>query len=239
MELMILSFFISGCVGVPFGLYICMTLYKKVRNEECREKGLVLQHLIKTYAIIQCITWPLLLFLFGVATFIATNIPILKIIIVTFTRFVFILYRTYTGFNSLVVATCKYFFIVIEPMADTYDIKRARRILVSLSFVVPIVYSILNEAINIRASFWDKMFGITCNDSFINNMNTTADAKHYACDIKTNITMQSPLYTIVNFYGSSNLISVLNVICVIIFIVIRSNVIEGLIYVHIFIRDRR
>ena len=235
---MILSFFVSGCIGVPFGLYICMTLYNKVRNEECREKGLVLQHIIKTYAIIQCITWPLLLFLFGVATFITTNIPILNIIIVTFTRFVFSLYRTYAGFNSLVVATCKYFFIVIEPMADTYDIKRARRILVSLSFVVPIVYSILNEATNIRASFWDKMFGITCNNSFFDSMNTTADA-NYACDIKTNITMQSPLYKIVNFYCSSQLISVMNAICVIIFIVIRSNVIEGLIYVHIFIHDRR
>ena len=237
MDLMILSFFVSGCIGVPFGLYICMTLYNKVRNEECREKGLVLQHIIKTYAIIQCITWPLLLFLFGVTTFTTTNIPIFKIIIVTFARFVFIFYRTYTGFNSLVVATCKYFFIVIEPMADTYDIKRARRILVSLSFVVPIVYSILNEATNIRASFWDKMFGIACNTSLINTMNTTAD--DYACDIKTNITMQSPLYTFVNFYGSSQLISVLNAICSIIFIVIRSNIIEGLIYVHIFIHDRR
>ena len=234
---MILSFFISGCIGVPLGLYICMTLYNKVRNEECREKGLVLKRIIKTYAIIQCITWPLLLFLFGVATFIKTNNSKFNVIIVILTRFIFILNRTYTGFNSLIVAICKYFFIVIEPMADTYDIKRARRILVSSSFVIPIVFSILHEATNIRTPFWDKLFGITCDDTINGTLHTTID--NYGCDTKTNTTMQSPLYTFLNLYGSSQLISGLNIVCVIIFIVIRSNLIEGFIYAHIFIHDRR
>ena len=234
---MILSFFLSGCVGIPLGIFICLTLYNKIKHEECREKGLVLQDIIKTYAIIQCITWPLLLCLFGIATLLMSDSSIFKVVIVIITRFVFIFIRSYTGFNSLIIATCKYFFIVIEPMADTHDIQRTKRALVLSSFLVPILFSILHEATFIRAVFWDQLFGIQYSNVGIANDSHFND--DHAWNNTTNMTIQSPIFTLINFYCSSRLINALYVVCLIMFIMMRSNLIEGFIYLHIFIHDRR
>ena len=234
---MILSFFISGCVGIPLGIFICLTLYNKIKHEECREKGQVLQHIIKTYAIIQCITWPLLLCLFGIATLLISNSSMYKLIVVIITRFLYIFIRSYTGFNSLIIAICKYFFVVLEPMADTHDIQRTKRALVLSSFLVPILFSILHEATIVRADFWDQLFGIlNCNvgitnDSYFND--------NYTWNNKTNMTLQSPLFTLFNIYCSPQWMNALNVICIIMFIMMRSNLVEGFIYLHIFIHDRR
>ena len=234
---MILSFFISGCVGIPLGIFICLTLYNKIKHEECREKGLVLQHIIKTYAIIQCIMWPLLLCLFGIATLLISNSSMYKLIVVIITRFLYIFIRSYTGFNSLIIAICKYFFVVIEPMADTHDIQRTKRALVLSSFLVPILFSILHEATIIRAVFWDQLFGI-----IYSNVEITSDSYfnvNYAWNNQTTATIQSPVFTLINFYFSPQLMNALNVACLIMFIMMRSNLVEGFIYLHIFIHDRR
>ena len=233
---MTLSFFISGCIVIPLGIYICVKLYNNVKNEECREKGSVVQRIMKTYSIIQCATWPLFLCLFGIAN-LFENDSIGKVIVVIITRFMFILTRTYTGFNSLVVAMCKYFFVVIEPMADTYDIKRARNILISTSFVVPIVFAILHDATVLRTKFWDVIFGLSCNHFESNVTNHTIN--QYSCEGNFNVTMQSPIYTFLNVYGPSQLVNGLDIMCLILFVMIRSNLIEGFIYTHIFIHDRR
>ena len=132
---------------------------------------------------------------------------------------------------------CKYFFIVIDPMADTYDIKRVRKVLISSSFVVPISFAVLHDATVLRTQFWDELFGLFCNHFESNVTNHTIN--HLSCEGKSNVTMQSPIYTFLNEYGSSQLVNGLNITCLILFVTIRSNLIEGFIYTHIFIHDRR
>ena len=55
-------FYILIClVVIPLGIGIGIKLYNKVKDEEHNEKGKVIQKIIKTYSIVQCVAWPLIL----------------------------------------------------------------------------------------------------------------------------------------------------------------------------------
>ena len=47
-------------IVLPLGLFVCKNLYDKMKNEEHRDKGKVIQTIIKNHCLIQMIAWPTL-----------------------------------------------------------------------------------------------------------------------------------------------------------------------------------
>ena len=51
-------FFLVCFVLVSLGIFVNRKLYTTIKNEEHREKGKVIQHMVKTFSLLQCFTWP-------------------------------------------------------------------------------------------------------------------------------------------------------------------------------------
>ena len=56
----ILAYSIFVLIVIPTGITVCKKLYDNVKNEEHLEKGKILQRITKTYAVAQCIAWPII-----------------------------------------------------------------------------------------------------------------------------------------------------------------------------------
>ena len=59
------------------GIIVGMKFYKNVSKEDHQENGKLIQRIIKTYAIVQCITWPSIM---AFALTIYVNSTVLKVI---------------------------------------------------------------------------------------------------------------------------------------------------------------
>ena len=61
----ILLFICGGLIVIPLIILVNKRLYTNIKNEERQEKGKVIQFIIKTYALVQCIGWPCLFIAYG------------------------------------------------------------------------------------------------------------------------------------------------------------------------------
>ena len=57
----IVTLTISGILFSIFGIIISKKLYKNVREEVHQERGKVIQRIMKTYSLVQCVGWPLMM----------------------------------------------------------------------------------------------------------------------------------------------------------------------------------
>jgi len=133
-------------IVIPLIIFVNKKLYWNIKNEEHLEKGKVIQYLIKTYALVQCIAWPCIVILWGLIRLIgiySQNSPFSGI--VSTLRFLSILLRDYLQFHSLVVATLRYIFIVYDSEATKFGIQRIRAFFISASFAVPFLATFLYE----------------------------------------------------------------------------------------------
>ena len=117
---------------------------------------------MQTYALVQCIGWP---FMTAIAWLLYMNKtgftfvqPILIRYVIIFMRLLFTAFRVYVGFNSLIVAMCRYSFIVHENHVFKIGIERMRYIFLSGSIVFPIFIAILNDATQPIELAWICMF---------------------------------------------------------------------------------
>ena len=97
------------------GVILNTKLYKNVKNETRQEKGKVIQRIMKTYAIVQTIAWPCIVWgnvLLGINRSVYSVFhPCLALSLQIFLRFFYKLVRLFVGFNSLIVALCQYLFV--------------------------------------------------------------------------------------------------------------------------------
>ena len=70
----IISYTLFCLFIVPLGLAICRKLYIDTKNEEHKEKGKVIQRIMKTYCLIQCGVWPVISAVFGLARFAKSSV---------------------------------------------------------------------------------------------------------------------------------------------------------------------
>ena len=121
-----------GIIGITIG----RKFYQNVQKEDHQERGKVIQRIMKTYAMVQCIMWPVIGIL--AFTFYINKIALNKIDhsllrpSISLLRFVFTLFRSYIGFNSLIIALCRYSFIVYENQVFKIGLKRIRNIYISM-----------------------------------------------------------------------------------------------------------
>ena len=225
---------------IPIGLIIGIKLYNNVKNEEHNEKGKVIQRIIKTYSIVQCVAWPFLLVLgLFCITATATNFdeshPTLLSASRSTLRFLIMLTLSYVGFNSLIIAICRYTFIVFD--ARSSSIKSMRNNFVTLSILVPLAVATLHEAT------FPKHASLVNGYSYVNKTpedNMAINITHYDNINSTEeIVPQSFLFTIVNNYFPNTVKTCLEILASLTKFVIFSNICEGLIYLHIYHYDKK
>ena len=149
---------IVGSLYTIAGIAIGKKFYDNVRKEEHQERGKVIQKIMKTYALVQCIGWPIVMIL---AWLLYINKFVLTILQHDITRqamislrFGYTMFRVYVGFNSLIIAICRYSFIIHEDQVFKFGVNRIRSILQICSVVIPIVLalSIFMERLLIASS---------------------------------------------------------------------------------------
>ena len=237
-------FILLDLFAIPFGLIIGKKLYQNIKQEELQQKGQVLQRIMKTYIVIQCIAWPLIMSLFTVLLILAKTtqlngkmsaLEVFLRALISSCRFFYVLILCYVGFNSLLVAICRYIFIVVVQHNDTFTIKKIRSWVIAASIVIPVMVATLHEATVPLNSRWmgvlEKMVTPDNSTSVINSS--------YPIQNTTLIVHQSSIFTIFDEYVPTTIIFGIRVACAAMKLVIFSNVFEGCIYLHIYICNRR
>ena len=230
-------------IAILFGLIIGKRLYQNIKEEERGEKGKVLQRIMKTYIIIQCIAWPLTLSLFVVVSIMARTtqftgknlaLEVFLRALISSKRFLYTLTLLYVGFNSLIVAICRYIFIVLVQHNDTFTIKKIRSWVIAASIFIPMMLAILHEATSPLNDRWlDTIRMETPANS------TSVIISKYPVTNATIIVHQSPVFTIFDEYVPPAIKFGISIMCTAMKLVIFSNILEGCIYLHIYIHNRR
>ena len=215
---------------IPVGIIINIKLYRNIKHEEHMEKGKVIQRIMKTFALIQCITWPTLM-IWDVLLYLNATIQVIPAswmsIIVFITRLISTLNSDYVSFNSLIIAACRYSFIVFETHAEKLGIKRLRTLFIASSIVVPTFRTVLDLSSNPTDSRFLSEFVYSDDETIQNSSCNTTYTNTYPPSMITD-------YLLVNDYLPSMLVSAINFTNLTLLILIYSNIIEGFIYFHTF-----
>ena len=235
----ILVYFIFVLTVIPTGITVCKKLYDNVKNEEHLEKGKILQRITKTYAVAQCIVWPVIaalaLMLMVNKRLLTFLSPIWANYIIILGRFLYTVFSTYLACNSLIVATIRYVFVVCDESAARFGINKLRKTFLFASFCVPIFIAVLNEAMMPIANNWIIILMPTTND--VLRKEEFGYLLHP--DNSTYFIKSSPLFWFTSNYLNSTFNDIWRVICQILVFLAFSNVIEGFIYMNIYCYYRR
>ncbi len=233
---------------IPLGLVICIKLYYNLKNEEHTEKGKIIQRILKTYCLVQCVAWPLISLVFGIVLFtkrsiFASNNSILMLTIVSILRFAVRLNLLYVGFNSWIFAICRYVFTMRVTHDEPSCIKELRRLFIVTSILAPVLFGILDEAF----IAYPRITPITAaSDVMIRPNQTNVESTFYDTDHTLQnhtyivyLIPQSPLFLFVEKHVSSSIKYAVKLGLVIAHSVFYSNIPEGILYTHIFIVNKR
>ena len=235
-----IPFFVCCCVLFPFVIAVNKKLYNNIKKEEHLEKGKLIQSIIKTYALVQCSAWPCVL---GASVlyrlFSGTVQPQMARYIISSIRFMYNLVRDYIGCHSLIIGICRYLFIVYENKAELLGIKRSRNFFISSSILFPLLSTISYQMTQPIDDFMIKWFPIKIT---VSNATTSVNGTDYSDIVGVplvNKAYESPLYLIFNENLPPSIISGMNIVDMILFIVIHANIIELFIYLHLFVFSKR
>ena len=234
-----IGLFISGTIYCITGIIINRKLYNNIKNEQHQEKGKVIQRIMETYALVQWFMHPALTI---VAWILYVNKNALNIIkpfvagyIIITTRFLYVWFRVYIGFNSLIIAVCRYCFIVNESLVSWIGIERTRYIFLTTSVAVPALLAFSNESLCPIEVAWICMFMPDHNETEqIKESNDIFCAKDVLMDVP-----DPPLFNILHDHLSPSMIFGLQICHKIALFFATSNLIEGILYTHTFLYIRR
>ena len=237
----VIFMYISLCLfTITIGIAINCKVYRNINEEELKDKGKVIQRIIKTYALVQCVSWPLVLVLIGVKSAVIrsaflVNHPSMTVTFIHISNFIVKLTLMYVGFNSLIIAVCRYTFMMIVTHNDASTIKKIRQLIVTISIMVPIIITVLNEAfvpmseykIHLMPHQVEILETKMSSNTFCILQNTTL------------IIRQSLIYDdIQDLMPQSFLRPLKDVVCIINFAAC-SNIFEAVFYTHIFWYNKR
>ena len=218
------------------GIFICKTFYNNQKQDDTKEKGKIIQRILKTYALVQCIGWPLLMswawiFYVNRARFNSFGIRFMQAGI-TSLRILRGLLRDYIGFNSFIIALCRYTFIVKDDIVIRTGITKIRQIFISCSVSFPILLALVNEATTPIEHTWFCLF-VSNQSTQTNHYN---DDSGTFCNQDTVIrAFESPINT---FFEENLPLSIrypIYIIHLIMIVIAHSNILEGMMYLHVYI----
>ena len=231
----ILLFISGGLILIPLIIFVNKRLYTNIKNEERQEKGKVIQFIIKTYALVQCIGWPCLFIAYGLIKLIQLfSIDYLSIkSFGSIYRFLYTLLRDYLQFHSLILATCRYMFIVLPSTSTKIGIDRLRKLLIFASMGIPILTTTLYElTCPIEKTYINWFYGQKLNRNIHNHT--------YDQWIKIDSSeLESAAFVMFNRFLPSSFTHAVSMIENVLFSIIYSNLIEGCIYIYIIIFLKR
>ena len=149
--IVIFSYIVLCLIIASIGILICYKVYHNINDEEFKQKGKIIQRILKNYCLVQCVSWPLTLVLFGVVSVVIRSSFIINHPSVTvgsihvaelIIKFTFL----YAGFNSFIIGLCRYVFIIIVTHDEASTINIIRKVIVAASIVVPTILTILDVA---------------------------------------------------------------------------------------------
>ena len=234
------AYFVFSTSMITLGISINNRLYKNVKNEEHLEKGKIIQRIMKTHSLVQCIAWPCLImmaFILKINKHLRLNIIPRSSAgyIIGVIRFLSTLNGCYGGFNSLIMAISRYVCVVHCNFVDNYGVKKVRKFLIGSSIGIPFLLALLTEALVPIEYIWEVLF-LPDND-------TTHQRQIYDKNL-TNESMTpqiplSPIYHVTNMYLPSEISYILQLVQAASMLLIHSNILEGIIYLHIYIEYKR
>ena len=195
---------------------------------------------MKTHSLVQCIAWPCLIMM---AFILKINKQLrLNIIprssagyIIGVIRFLSTLNGCYGGFNSLIMAISRYVCVVYCNFVDNYGVRKVRNFLIGSSIGIPFLLALLTEALVPIEYIWEVLF-LPDND-------TTHQRQTYDNNLPNeSMTPQiplSPIYHVTNMYLPSEISYILQLVQAASMLLIHSNILEGIIYLHIYIQYKR
>ena len=238
-------------VIVSLGLVICRKLYNNTRNEEHKEKGKVIQRIMKNYCVVQCGVWPVIGVMFGIVKFtwnsaFAYHHQTLMIAIVSCLRSLLRLNLGYVGFNSFTTATCRYVFMMYATHDEYTSVRKIRKFFITISFMVPMILWGFNEAFIAYPEMRHPIVGFQIqtdskltDQSNVTGVEGTLNSVIDTPEQPTFLIPQSPLFLVVEKYVATSIISGFKVALYVIHFIFYSNISEGVIYIHVFIANRR
>ena len=125
----ILLYIILCLFTFNIGIAIGFKGYRNIDEEEPKDNGKMIQRIIKTYAKVQCGCWSLALGLFGVKSVVIrsaviVNYPSMTEKFVHISNSIVKLTLMNVGFHSLIIALCRYIFLMIVTHNDATTIKK-------------------------------------------------------------------------------------------------------------------
>ena len=223
---------------IPIGITVSIKLYKNISKESHKEKGKVIQRIMKTYAFLQCFTWPCLMVWYGI---LHVNSE-MKFFpeswmrnIIFLTRFILILHTDYVSFNSLIIALCRYIFLIFERHAEAFGINKMRKYFITGSVAIPIIRAIFHQCTVPIEDNFIEVFTPSKNE-FFQNYSYTGVSENQGDSPKS---IESALYVFVNTYLPPLLIDIMKLTSTIMVVMFYTNIFEGIIYAHTFVYSRR
>ena len=228
-----------GLMWSVAGIFVCRKLYKNVKKEDHQERGKVIQRIMTTYAFVQCLAWPLMMIS---AWLLYVNKNALNLVdpfvtgyLIIALRFLYVWFRVYIGFNSLIYAICRYCFIVKDSFVSHIGVKRIRYIFLTSSIAIPAFLALSNEATLPVEITWICMFMPSHNESTVTGSSSDIFcAKDTMMDVS-----ESPLFNLLHDHLSPSMSFGLQICHKIVLIIATSNLLEGILYIHIFFFIRR
>ena len=237
----VILMYLSLCLFIiTIGIGIGCKVYRKVNEEEFKDKGKVIQRIIKTYALVQCVSWPLVLVLFGVKSAVIrsaflVNHPSKTATFIHISNFIVKLTLMYVGFNSLIIAICRYIFMMIVTHNDAGTIKKIRKIIVAASVTLPVILTMLNEAFVPMSEYKIHLM-----PHQVEEMETKMSTGPLCILQNTTLIIRQSLVSdaINEFVPQLFLQPLKDAVCIINFAVC-SNIFEAVFYTHIFWHNKR
>ena len=226
-------------IVMALGIFVCKRLYDKIKNEEHKEKGKVVQTIIKNYCLIQIIGWPGL-FLFSAT--IQINNDALHVVdssetidAIHILRALYHFYRMYLSFHSLIVAITRYTFLMYNIQTELYGITQLRKLFISCSIGVPLFHTFISICVQPFEVRWFTLLAVY-NDS-VSVPSEAHDLFFHRVTIAEEYNIG--LYNLISQLLPSQLIFALQVLDSTIFILISTNIIELFLYTHLFLHFNR
>ena len=217
---------------IPLAIVVNKKLYNNIKNEEHLEKGRVIQSIIKAYALVQCIACPCIVGAFILGKLAIDIIqPEVARHVVSSIAYIYFLYSDYVSLHSLVLALCRYTFVIFDSQAVAIGIAKLRAIFIGSSIGVPIISALISVIIHplddiVVQWFYDQGCPNDSRSDFSNQINL-------------NGTHESPGYLLYIEYCPESIQLVMKVLDILIVMMIYSNIPEGFMYTHLFLFSKR
>ena len=140
-----------------YGIIINKKLYTTIKKQITGERGKVFQKIMKSYALLQAVGWPLIwLWMLVIGILPGHLFPAcVWVNCVQIGIFAYMFLRTYVGFNSLVQAAGRYLFVVHDAHVLEWGVDTVGKVLIRSSFIIPFIMAVLaNSVLTLEFNGW-------------------------------------------------------------------------------------